>query len=102
MSEDRQEYGKVHTFRPISERVKWKRQSRQKSAAFRMTRNSRLANLGSVRYKYRQHDKDAVLDTVRPLMATQQLDVRSSIVDFDIATVKSWLTARRTRSDTPR
>ena len=81
MSEDKQEYGKVQAFRPISERV-----AAVKAEISRLSHDKEFKIGSTLRYKYASID--AVLDIVRPLMATQQLDVRSSIVDFDIATVE--------------
>ena len=82
MSEENQEYGKAQVFRPISERV-----AAVKAEINRLSHDKEFKIGQSVRYKYASID--AVLDAVRPLMATQQLDVRSSIVAFDIETRES-------------
>ena len=75
MSEEKQ------VFRPISERV-----AAVKTEISRLSHDKEFKVGGSVRYKYASID--AVLDAVRPLMATQQLDMRSSIAAFDIETVE--------------
>ena len=76
MSEEKQ------VFRPISERV-----AVVKAGISRLSHDKEFKVGTDVRYKYTSID--AVLDLVRPLMAKEELDVITSVVDFRIDSVET-------------